>query len=220
MFRDRRSVMGPVFLLLAALCLAPLHAATLVRLQELPELVDEAQRGLLATVTGVHHDYDERGLHATFVRLRVDESLFGTLPAAGQEMRIKLYGAPVPMPDGGKLHVEGTPRYGVGRRYLLLLREDSAWGFTNASGLFMGAFRVQPGPGDGELLAESLAGNRVLGEGGLSRFIDAADPAEAAFLQVTDGPVPYPMLRRAILKLDAERGSDGPSAGAPAGGAR
>ncbi|ANM31927.1 hypothetical protein ABI59_23715 [Acidobacteria bacterium Mor1] len=208
MSRLYRSAQGPALAILACLALlslAPVHAATLVQLQELPALVDEAHRGVLATVAGVHHDYDARGLHATFVKLRIDEPLFGAVPDAGEFLEIKLYGAPVEMPDGGRLFVEGTPRYGVGQRYLLLLREDSAWGFTNVSGLFMGAFRIESEPSGDENYAESLAGNRVFGEGGLSRFIEAEDPAEEPYLQVTDRPVPYPMLRRAVLKLDAER---------------
>jgi hypothetical protein len=187
----------------------PAQAMTLIRTQELPELVKESRRAVLATVTSVHYGFDERQLHSTFIKLRVDDHLYGpdaVLP--GEEFEIKLYGAPDRMSDGSRLFVDGTPRYTVGDRFFLLLKGESPWGFTNTAGLQQGAFRISS-DGAGILHTESLVGNRsVLGEGGLGRWLDGEDlpRSEAGYLTVNDRPVPYTLFRRAVLNLWAGLG--------------
>jgi hypothetical protein len=191
------------FAVIATVLAPPTHALTLVRTSELPDLVDESHRAVLATVTSVLHGFDEQGLHSTFVKLRVEDHLYGPdVPPPGQEMDIKIYGAPETMPDGSRLFVEGTPRYTIGDRYLLLMIEDSPWGFTNTAGLHQGAFRITGS--DGGLFAESLAGNgNVLGEEGLRRWLDVDQVSsdETQFLSHTEGPVPFSMLRKAVVDL-------------------
>lgn len=193
---------------LGAVLALPAHSATLLRSQELPELVDESRRALLATVTGVHHDFDEHGLHSTFVRLLVDDRLYGQAPRPGEELTIKLYGAPDTLEDGSRVFVDGTPQYVIGQQYLLLLKDDSDWGFTNVAGLFQGVFEVG-GKGRAPSMAESLAGNRaVFREGGLARWLQTGGlaPDERAYAAVSDGPVPYSLLRRTVVQLKHQRG--------------
>jgi len=191
-----------VALLLALAAPAGVWATTLVRVEDLGALVDESRRAVLAEVVDVRYGFDERQLHSTWVTLRVEDPLYGRLPRRGQDLVIKIYGAPVPLPDGSRLFVDGTPRYRPGDRYLLLLLDDSAWGFTDAAGLYQGAFRIARGRG-GRDVAESLAGNgSALGQHGLGRWLAPAevDAAELPFLERTTEAVPYALLRRAILR--------------------
>ena len=186
------------------LCLAApaARATTILRVEDLGTLVAESRRAVLAQVVDVRYGFDEHELHSTWVTLRVEDPLYGRLPPRGRELEIKIYGAPVAMPDGSRLFVDGTPRYSPGQRYLLLLLEDSAWGFTDTAGLHQGAFRIEHGP-DGRDTAESLASNRsVLGERGLGRWLTPrdVDSRDLPFLDRTTGPVPYTVLRQAIVR--------------------
>jgi hypothetical protein len=211
--RPPASYAGRWVLLAAATALAlPADATTWVRLEPLPGLIEESRRAVLATVTAVHHDFDERRLHATFVTLRVEEVLYGeNVPPAGDTLDIKIYGSPEPLSDGSRLFVEGTPRYTIGDRFLLLLCADSPWGFTSAAGLMQGAFRITEDAA-GRLMAWSLGGNHhALGPEGLGRWLDERDvPAEERpYLAETHRPVPYSLLRRAILQLRSGLGRGG-----------
>jgi len=196
-----------VTLALAAAC-APVHSTTLVRSEELPALVEESRRALLAEVVAVRYGLDEHGLHSTWLTLEVEDALYGQdVPAPGGKLTVKLYGAPVTLPDGTRMFIEGTPAYEEGERYLLLLRGDSTLGFTNVPGLFQGAFRVWPE--SGETLARSLGGNRrVLGERGLEGWLDggALTERQRARIGDPDAPVPYSLLRDAVLRLWTDGG--------------
>jgi hypothetical protein len=181
---------------------ASAQATTIVRVEDLAALVEESRRAVLAEVLDVRYGFDERQLHSTWVRLRVEDPLYGHLPRRGEEIEIKIYGAPVPMPDGSRLFLDGTPVYRAGQRYLLLLLDDSAWGFTDTAGFDQGAFRIERGV-DGRDLAESLASNRnIVGERGLGRWLAPADvePRDRPLLDHVTGPVPYTVLRQAILR--------------------
>lgn len=179
--------------LVVAMTAAPLSASTLLKLERLPELVAQSRRAVLARVVEVRHGFDEHRAHSTFVSLSVEDVLFGrNLPLPGELLSIKIYGAPVPLEDGSRVFVEGTPEYLVGERYLLLLLDDSGLGFTNTVGLFQGVFRVDTSS-DG-LVASSLAGNHhVLGGEGLS--------ATGAGRAGADAPVSYESLREVIVNL-------------------
>ncbi len=203
---DRRRPLF-LFFLIAFAAAVPAAATTWIRFEPLPALVAESRRAVVGSVVGVHHGYDDRGLHATFVTLEIEEALYGTEVAPGGTMDLKLYGSPEPMLDGSRLFVEGTPRYTIGDRVLLLLREDSPWEFTNTAGLMQGAFRLTAGPG-GLAMAESFGGNGpVLGPDGLGAWLDADDvpPGERPFLDARSGPVPLALLRRAVLALRGGR---------------
>lgn len=196
-------------LLLLAVWL-PTSATTLIELQELPELVKESRRAVLGEVVNVRYGLDDHGLHSTWVRVRVDEALYGdTVPGSGQILTVKLYGAPFTMPDGSRIFIDGTPVYRPGERYLLLLRGESELGFTNVAGLYQGAFRTAVDAG--EETAQSLSGNRnVFGRGGLGRWLTGENLTEAQRERLTedpDAPVPYPLLRRAVLALWSEGGA-------------
>jgi len=55
----------------------PTSATTLIELQELPDLVEESRRAVLAEVVNVRYGLDEHGLHSTWVGVRVDDALYG-----------------------------------------------------------------------------------------------------------------------------------------------
>lgn len=182
-------------LVLAAILAPAIDATTLVRYEQIPALVEESRRAVVAEVIDVRYGFDERKLHSTWVTLNVEQTIYGE-PPVGSQLKIKIYGAPIAMADGTRLFIEGTPLYRRGERYLLLLREESDWGFTNTSGLFQGAFALDE---KGE--ARSLGGNRaVFGESGLISWLDAdeIDPAARARLVDPDAGVPVSLLRSAV----------------------
>jgi hypothetical protein len=195
--RPRRS--GVLKVVLNAITLlvmsGSVQATTLVRVQELPVLVEESDGAALVRVTGVRYGLDERDLHSTFVTFEVEDPVYGSrFAAAGREMTIKTYGAPVTMPDGSRMFINGTPRYRVGERYLLLLMRESEWGFSSTAGLIQGVFHVAR-DARGKLHARNLAGTaRVVGEGGLAR---AACPLDA---------ISYPLLRSALVRIWTDLG--------------
>ncbi len=213
-FAAFRRIPVSVVLTCAALAPAVTWGTTILRVEDLGALVDEARRAVLADVIDVRYGPDEREMPSTWVTLRVDDPVFGRLPARGEKLEIKIYGAPVSMPDGSRLFVDGTPRYRPGDRYFLLLLDDSAWGFTDTAGLYQGAFRIARGT-DGRETAESLGGNQsVLGDRGLGRWLGPSEVAamDLPYLDQARAPVPYSLLRRAIERLDRGRSPD-PEAG-------
>ena len=156
-----RGRLGPMAL--GALMLAVLgttaEATSIVRLTDFSQLIDESKRAVLAEVLEVRYELDAARRPSTWVTLHVEDPLYGdSLPAAGGELTIKLFGAPVAMPDGQRIFIDGTPPYRVGDRYLLLLIKESKWGYTNTAGLFQGAFRIEASGtnGAGEAVARKL----------------------------------------------------------------
>ncbi len=162
---------------------------------------------------------DERKLHSTWVTLRIDDLVYGEGLEGRHELTIKVYGAPMTMPDGTRMFIDGTPEYRIGDRYFLLLRQDSAWGFTNTAGLAQGAFRVRAE--GGSLWAQSLTGNRgVFGPQGLIGFLDEEEltPQQRRMVADPDGAVPFSLLRRAVLQVWSGLGRRAPAPLAPEGG--
>ena len=196
--RDRRMLAS---ILISLFAMSVSSATTMMRVQEFPDLVEQSQRAALVEVLSVSYAYDENQLPTTSVLLRVEDPIYGApLPKAGETLRIKLFGAPVEMPDGRRLYVDGTPRYSAGERYVLLLLGESKLGFTNTASLGFGAFRVF-GDASGQTLAQSVMGNRMaFGENGLESWLDEA-PQEASASGDPAAPVAYPFLRRALREL-------------------
>jgi hypothetical protein len=210
-----------VCLALWGLAASPAPATSLVVSQELPALVEESRRGVLAEVVRVRYGMDERNLHSTWVTLRIEDLVYGEGLEGREELTIKVYGAPMTMPDGTRLFIDGTPLYRVGDRYFLLLRQDSDWGFTNTAGLAQGAFLVREERG--HLRARSLTGNRgVFGEQGLARFLDEEELTPQERLTIADpaAAVPFPLLRRAVLQVWTGLGRRVPDPAELEGGAR
>ena len=198
MFSVFRGAITTLLLSLATFGVAEIRAATVLLQADLEQLVAESESAALAEVVEVRHGRDERGLHSTWVTIRIDDPIFGNrLPTAGETYTFKSYGAPVRMPDGSRVFIDGTPDYRAGQDLLLMLLPVSRWGFSGTAGLSQGVFRVAGGPD--ARTAESLAGNRnVLGEDGLSRWLDPG-----AIEETTEpaAEVPYPLLRRALVGL-------------------
>ncbi|HXV75936.1 MAG TPA: hypothetical protein VD788_06400 [Candidatus Polarisedimenticolaceae bacterium] len=195
-WRPVRAALALVVGLSAPVC----DAATIVRSADLGELVAEAGSAILADVVAVRYGRDERGLHGTWVTVRVADPIFGDgLPAAGGEYTFKSYGAPVTMPDGSRVYIDGSPSYRPGDSLLLLLLPRSRWGFSGTAGLSQGVFRVRV-DARGERTAVGMAGNAgVFGERGLAGWLDPA--ARSGVPAAPDAPVPYAALRRAIADL-------------------
>lgn len=196
--RDRRMLTA---ILISLFAVSVSSATTMMRVQEFPDLVEQSQRAALVEVLSVSYAYDENQLPTTSVLLRVEDPIYGApLPKAGETFRIKLFGAPVEMPDGRRLYVDGTPRYRAGERYVLMLLGESKFGFTNTASLGFGAFRVSSTPG-GQTLAQSVMGNRAaFGENGLGSWLDEASQEVSASADPAS-PVAYPLLRRALREL-------------------
>jgi hypothetical protein len=182
-------------------CVLPLAGATVVRTSGLPELVEESTRGVVSEVVEVRHDYDDRGLHSTFVKLRILDALYGDVPGPGEQLSIKVYGAPDPMPDGSRLYVDGTPHFRTGERYLLLLVDDTGWGFTSAVGLYQGAFLVD-GADTATMTVRPLAARHAL-FGEADQWVGDASTSPEVRRALVDGraPVPYGLLRSSIMNL-------------------
>lgn len=176
-------------------------ATTLIRVQEFPDLVEQSQRAALVEVLAVSYGYDEHQVPSTSVLLRIEDPIYGApLPEVGKTVRIKLFGAPVEMPDGRRLHVDGTPRYRAGERYVLLLLGESELGFTNTASLGFGAFKIFDNR-DGQPMAQSVMGNRtIFGDNGLGSWL-IDEPLEAGAFGDPSAPVPYSSLRRALQEL-------------------
>jgi hypothetical protein len=172
-------------------------------------LVEESDGAALVRVTGVRYGLDERDLHSTFVTFEVEDPVYGSrFRAAGREMTIKTYGAPVTMPDGSRMFIDGTPRYRVGERYLLLLTRESEWGFSSTAGLIQGVFHVAR-DARGKLHARNLAGTaRVVGMGGLARWLDDESMSPEKFAEAARplDAVSYPLLRSALVRIWTDLG--------------
>lgn len=197
--RLHRSGVSRAVLIAVALSLmgGSVRATTLIHIQELRALVEESDGAALVRVTGVRYGLDERDLHSTFVTLEVEDPVYGSrVLAAGREMTIKTYGAPLTMPDGSRMSIDGTPRYRVGERYLLLLTRESEWGFSSTAGLFQGVFHVAR-DARGGLHARNLAGTeRIVGKSGLT---PAERPSDA---------VSYSLLRSTLVSLWTDLGRE------------
>jgi hypothetical protein len=172
---------GIVSLAVAVLLVSPgIRAASIVRAADLAELVEESEVALAAEVVKVRYGKDDRGLHSTWVTVRVDDPIFGDrLPSPGEFYTFKSYGAPVRMPDGSRVFIDGTPLYRTGDTLLLMLLPVSRWGFSGTAGLSQGVFR--------------LTGSE---ERRSARGIAGA-PAR-----------PYPELRRSIVELAGTAGKE------------
>ena len=75
---------GVALLLAVALAASPASATSLVAREELPALVEESERGVLAEVIRVHYGKDKRNLHSTWVTLRIEDLVYGRSSKAGK----------------------------------------------------------------------------------------------------------------------------------------
>jgi hypothetical protein len=115
-----------------------------VNTRVLGELVPQIQAVLEGTVEDVRFDYDECGGPRTVIRLNTVETLLGGRHESGLELRT--FGGP--LPNGNFMSASELPRYVLGARYLLLLR-NTDWRFSPVIGHL--AFRL-----------ESIGNKRVL----------------------------------------------------------
>ena len=116
-----------------------LSQATSVQRLTLEQAVHRADRIVQATVTEMHSGRDEAGLPATWITLRIAQTLKG---AQRKQLSIKQYGVATPLPDGSIARVAGLPRYALGEEVVLFLHPDSRRGFTSPVGLWQGCYRI------------------------------------------------------------------------------
>ena len=106
----------------------------------LPEMVQQADRIVVARAVDEWTGRDERGIPATITTFEVSRSLKGG-PLV--RIQIKQFGVTEVQPDGLATFVEGMPRYQKGSEYLLFFKPDSVFGFTAPVGAIQGAFLVR-----------------------------------------------------------------------------
>jgi hypothetical protein len=110
----------------------------------LPELVPQIQAVIQGVVEDVRFDYDECAGPRTVIRLGGVETLLGDR----HEPTVELHTFGGPLPNGNFMSASELPRYVLGARYLLVLR-NTDWRFS-------------PVIGDLALRYESIAGKSVL----------------------------------------------------------
>ena len=192
-----------VIVALASVAL-PAHAVSFLRVQQLPELVEESTRAVMGEVVEVRYGFDEQRLHSTWVTLRVADALYGDVPGPGGLLTFKIYGAPQPLEDGSRIFLDGTPMYTAGQRYLVLLIRESRWGFTNTAGLYQGAFLLD----DANRVRRLDPHDEMFGEGGLVTLLggDGTTEVQPGRQPGFDDIVDYARLRQAITGLWLDNG--------------
>lgn len=137
--RIRKRRLAGVAAVLALALMAPAWSASL-RPVNLPDMVHQADRIVVARAVDEWTGRDERGIPATITTFEVSQSLKG---GPLTRIRVKQLGVTEVQPDGLATWVEGMPRYRAGAEYLLFFKPDSVFGFTAPVGAFQGAFLVR-----------------------------------------------------------------------------
>ncbi len=182
-------------LFLAAALLVPSTASgTMVRRLALEDLVRAADRIVVATVARVEQGRDAAGVPATFVTLRVSQTLKGR---ASQQLAIKQFGGTGLGAAGAR--IPGMPRYREGEEVVLFLHGESRAGFTSPVGLYQGKYQVvRRGP---RAYVRAPASHPILSSLAAGRGRAAAGPAPRTV------SVPLADFLAAIAAVAAEAGA-------------
>jgi hypothetical protein len=204
-FIDRRALSGRLTArMVCALVVAPLFAVAPVWSASplpvtLPDMVKRADRIVIGQAVDEWTGRDEHGIPATITTFEVDRALKGGPPRI---LKVKQFGVTRVQPDGLASWIDGMPKYRRGAEYLLLLKPDSAIGFTMPVGAFQGAFEVRPA-GGGRKAAVNGLGNanllRGIDEEGLARL--GLHPSEFPFVSRGRGPMRLEELEAMIGRL-------------------
>src|SRR5437867_1329315 len=145
----------------------------------LPEMVRQADRIVVATAVSERTGRDNRGIPATVTTFKISQVLKGAHVA---QIEVKQFGVTKVQPDGLAAWIEGMRRYQQCSEYHLFLKPDSVFGFTMPVGAFQGAFDVRPaGPGKKAIV-------NALGNANLLRGLETEDLAR---LGLTPESFPY-----------------------------
>ncbi len=127
---------------------SPSFATTLVKLN-LSEVVHQADRAFLATVTSVRGEWCPSESRAyTTVTFRVERDLLDSLPIP--EFSLRLLGGTAQRPDGEVIRqvVHGMPEFQVGERTILFSVDDARL-YCPVVGWYQGCYRVRLDPATG-----------------------------------------------------------------------
>lgn len=203
MLCSRRSVMGAVFGVAAALALGSARpAAAVSRRLDLATMTQRAGtilRGRIVTLRqGRHPQYHNIGV--LYVTLRVDETLKGK---AGDQFTFMQFGGRAASADSEKTvsmaqTLPDLPVYRVGEEVVLFLYPASNAGFTSPVGGAQGMFRVEPQTGPPTTVI-SEGGNRSLAvKGSISTRLNAS---QQTFLRNPGDTLNYKTFRATVKAL-------------------
>ena len=199
-----RKVLAAVATVTASLAVAVVSWCSSLVPVNLPEMVRQADRIVVATAVSEWTGRDDRGIPATATTFEVAHVLKGR-PLVRVE--IKQFGVTKVQPDGLATWIEGMPRYQKGSEYLLFLKPDSVLGFTMPVGAFQGAFEVRPA-GQGKKAIVNALNNANLLKGleaeELSRL--GLAPESFPFVSRGRGPLHLDEMERMVERLDGGKG--------------
>ena len=176
MLRFRVLLVSGVALACAWLSASP-GSASIVQALELPELVDQSDRIVLGRVVFAEAFRQADGTIATWYRVEVEQELRTDAPPRDEEPEVILQVLGGEIGDLG-MRVEGEPRFSVGERAVLFMREGSQLAFRPV-GMAQGVMRVRKKDGD-EMVFQSREGMMLVKRGpdGLLRQSKGALPRE------------------------------------------
>ena len=152
-------------------------SASIVQALELPELVDQSDRIVLGRVVFAEAFRQADGTIATWYRVEVEQELRTDAPPRDEEPEVILQVLGGEIGDLG-MRVEGEPRFSVGERAVLFMREGNQLAFRPV-GMAQGVMRVRKKHGD-EMVFQSREGMMLVKRGpdGLLRQSKGALPRE------------------------------------------
>ena len=152
-------------------------SASIVQALELPELVDQSDRIVLGRVVFAEAFRQADGTIATWYRVEVEQELRTDAPPRDEEPEVILQVLGGEIGDLG-MRVEGEPRFSVGERAVLFMREGNQLAFRPV-GMAQGVMRVRKKDGD-EMVFQSREGMMLVKRGpdGLLRQSKGALPRE------------------------------------------
>ena len=176
MLRFRMLLVSGVALACAWLSASP-GSASIVQALELPELVDQSDRIVLGRVVFAEAFRQADGTIATWYRVEVEQELRTDAPPRDEEPEVILQVLGGEIGDLG-MRVEGEPRFSVGERAVLFMREGNQLAFRPV-GMAQGVMRVRKKDGD-EMVFQSREGMMLVKRGpdGLLRQSKGALPRE------------------------------------------
>ena len=185
-----------VFLLvvIAGVSLIPPLEATSVRIVNLEEMVQQADRVFRGRCLSVRSVEAVSGFPAVEYTFEVTEGVKGT--RTGESMVFRQLQAN----RNGLRGIAGIPVYKEGQDLLVFLHGDSRLGLTSPVGFSQGVFRVQD-LGDGPEVLNGV-NNRNLMVGGISPASGLDLSAEETALLSRGGSIPLRALTGAIRKID------------------
>ena len=181
--------------LIIGITLAPPLGATSIRIVNLEEMVQLADRVFRGRCLATREVPGVAGLQAMEYTFEVTEGVKGT--ETGQRIVFRQ----VLAPRRGVRGIPGMPGYHEGQDLLMFLHGDSQLGLTSPVGFNQGVFRVLNQGEDGVRVVNGLD-NRNLVMGGVAPAADVGLSLDESTLISQGGSLPLRTLTSAIRKID------------------